>query len=99
MIPMPEPLPDKPRIAGGFDFQAKQLDKPRFCSKKRRRTTATNLRRLNARRAAAPLPRKKDLTPEKKFAVPPPQRPKQTERVFPGLPCVGARIPEPLGPQ
>ena len=33
VIPMPEPLPDKPRIAGGFDFQAKQPDKPRFCSK------------------------------------------------------------------
>jgi hypothetical protein len=23
-LPMPEPLPDKPRIAGGFDFQAKR---------------------------------------------------------------------------
>jgi len=40
-----EPLPDKPRIAGGFDFQAKQSDKSRFCSK-RRRTSTTNLRRL-----------------------------------------------------
>jgi hypothetical protein len=33
VIPMPEPLPDKPRIAAGFDFQAEQPDKPRFCSK------------------------------------------------------------------
>ena len=54
MIPT-EPLPDKPRIAGGFDFQAKQPDKSRFCSK-RRRTSTTNLRRRNARPAAAPLP-------------------------------------------
>ena len=33
VIPMPEPLPDKPRIAGDFAFQAKQPDKPRFCPK------------------------------------------------------------------
>ena len=53
VIPMPEPLPDKPRIAGGFDFQAKQPDKPRFCSK-RRRTSATNLRRLNVTTGSRP---------------------------------------------
>jgi hypothetical protein len=28
VIPMPKPLPDKPRVAGGFDFQAKQPHKP-----------------------------------------------------------------------
>jgi hypothetical protein len=55
VIPMPERLPYKTRIAGRFDFQAKQPDKPRFCSKQRRTCTA-NLRPLNARPAVAPLP-------------------------------------------
>ena len=47
----------EPRIAGDFDFQAKLSNQINlaFCSK-RRRTSTTNLRRLNARPAAVSLP-------------------------------------------